>query len=152
MTSPDDDDALLAQLRALFAHGAEPPDEVLHAGRELFAWRDVDTELAALTFDSLLDHDALTRADGGPRMLVFTVGRHGVDVEVVDDTRGRRLLGQLNPPGAAEVQLRSATEVVDGFADDLGRFVLPLAPAPALSTLRWSRTDGAKFASSAVVM
>ena len=55
------DDELLAALgRALQAQEVVP-DAVLEAAKGAYAWRTIDAELAALTFDSVADADALGR-------------------------------------------------------------------------------------------
>lgn len=149
--SPTGDDALLAALAELLHTRQEPPADLVQIGKELFAWRTVDAELAAVSFDSLVDAGASVRADDESRMLVFAAGEHAVDVEVLDGPAGRRLIGQLTPPGPAEVRLRTMAEVVHTAADDLGRFVLPLGP-PSVAALRWTVPGGGAFVSSAVVL
>ena len=149
---PTDDDALLADLGELLRSRNEPPPELVEAGKALYTWRTVDAELAELSFDSLVDAGSTTRAGDGPRLLVFAAGEHTVDVEVLDDPTGRRLIGQLSPPGPAEVRLRTGAEVADTTADDLGRFMLALPPTPAAASLRWTVSGGAAFVSAALVL
>lgn len=150
MTAPGDG-ALLAALGDLLATRSEPPTEVVEIGKELFTWRTVDAELATVSYDSLLDAGSSTRAADEPRMLVFAAGEHAVDVEVLDGPGGRKMIGQLTPPGPADVRLRTLSEVVHTDADDLGRFVLPLGP-PSLTALRWTVPGGGAFVCAAVVL
>jgi len=149
--NPEADDALLAMLGELLSTRNEPPAELVEIGKGLFTWRTVDAELAAVSFDSLVDAGSSTRAADGPRMLVFAAGEHAVDVEVLAGPEGRRLIGQLTPPGPAEVRLRTMSEVVHTDADDLGRFVLPLGP-PSVAALWWTVPSGGAYVSTAVVL
>jgi hypothetical protein len=128
------EERLLAQLRA-FAHQADPvPDEVIFAARGSFAWRRVDAELAELTFDSLLDDVGLVavRSTDVVRLVTFEAGEVSVEVEITPTGARRRMLGQLVPPQAARIQVRTATDDTEVQADRLGRFTVPdLAAGPA---------------------
>src|ERR1700732_817424 len=91
------DERLLAQLRHL-ARTADPvPDEVVFAARGSFAWRRVDADLAALTFDSLLDDAGLATVRSGDavRLVTFDAGDVSVELEITARGPRRRLLGQL---------------------------------------------------------
>jgi hypothetical protein len=126
-----DDDELLGALRqALAARDAVPPDFMANA-RDAFAWRNIDAELAELTFDSRQDLEmaAGTRAgEAALRALTFAATHLAVELELTGDA----LLGQLVPPepGTIGVQPRSGppTEVA---ADEIGCFtVQPLPSSP----------------------
>lgn len=123
-----DDETLLAELGVVLRDRSEPPPEVVEAAKALFAWRAIDAELAALTYDSLLDDlPSLARAAAQPRILTFEADGLTVEVEVDAGPSGRRLLGQLVPAQAAELELRhEGDQNLRGTADDLGRFTLPL--------------------------
>jgi hypothetical protein len=143
MTGPSDD-ALLADLARLLRPRTEPPAEVVDAAKELFTWRTIDAELAALTYDSLLEGEAAgARASAQPRILTFEADGLTVEVEVDSGPGGRRLLGQLVPAQAAELELRSAGEPVHGSADELGRFVIALPPTRQRVSLRCRTAGGA---------
>lgn len=129
MTDNDwrDDDRLLADLGAALRRAEPVPEAVLAGARAAFSWRTVDAELAALSYDSLLDDALLVRgADAPPRILEFT----GRDMSVEVELTAEALVGQLVPPAPGEVVLlTSAGEVGRGTADEAGCFTLPLPPA-----------------------
>lgn len=135
-----DDDALLAELARVLDRVSAPPPEAVEAAKGLFTWRTVDAELAELTHDSLVaPPESGVRAAGQPRILTFEAGGLTVEVEVDDVPGARRLIGQLTPPGRADLELRTADGTVAGAADDLGRFVLALPGAKLRSSLRIRR-------------
>lgn len=115
---------LLAALRAV-ADSADPvPPSVVEAAKAGITWRSIDAELAELAYDSLLD-DALlvgTRSETAPRSLTFEAAGVVMEVEVVDAGERRRLLGQLVPPGPAEIQVRHSGGMLRVDADEVGRF------------------------------
>ena len=127
----DDDDALFEDLgAALRASG--PAAETVFAGADAaYVWRTVDAELAALSYDSLLDGEMLLRGSAPiSRSLVFEGSTMSVDVEVNVDA----LVGQLVPPTAGEVVLLGiAGELGRTRADELGSFTLA---APARGPIR----------------
>ena len=129
MTAPRDEQ-LLADLRAALSPLAAPPAEELKVAKGLFVWRTIDAELAELTHDSLLDgaEGRRTRAAGRPRLLTFQVDGFSIDAEVDAANGARRLIGQIVPPGPADLELQSdaAQAATQTRADDRGRFVLPL--------------------------
>src|SRR5499426_1634712 len=71
----DDDDTLLAALKeAVRARRAVPP-EFVEAGKNAFAWHNIDAELAQLTYDSTRASqlEARTRSESASiRALTFT--------------------------------------------------------------------------------
>ncbi|WP_214406141.1 hypothetical protein [Pseudonocardia lacus] len=137
-----DDDALLAALAGVLERVSTPPPEVLEAAAGLFTWRTVDAELAELDYDSLVAPPELgVRAAGQPRILTFEAGGLTVEVEVDDVPGARRLIGQLTPPGRADLELRTAADAVVGRADELGRFVLDLPAGKLRSSLRIRRGE-----------
>ncbi len=150
----DPDDALMAELSALLLPSTAVPEDVVAAARTLFTWRTVDAELASLTFDSLLDDaPARTRAsDDQPRLLAFRSGEVTIEMEVVADSRGRHLVGQVFPVEPSRVSLRHDGGTSEGRADELGRFLLALPPAPQLATLTCWRADGTVIESAALVV
>jgi hypothetical protein len=146
VTSPwwsDDDELLAAVGDALEAARAVPRDFV-EAGKATYSWRDIDAELAALTYDSALDQRpvrAMTRAEPATlRSLTFTStsARLTIEIEVTDDA----LLGQIVPPqpGGLEVHTadgRSGTAAID----QLGYFAV--RPIPSGSFRLYCRTADA---------
>jgi hypothetical protein len=99
-------DAVAAEL-AGFARGA-------------LEWRRTRSELAELTFDSVLDPALGDEA----RRLEFRAPAVSIEVEVV----GRTLVGRLAPEGAVRVEVEGAggTVVSSGEADVSGWFRLAL--------------------------
>ncbi len=135
MHEPDDE--LEQELRALAADHEPGPAELLRAAVDAFVWRDIDAELAELTYDSLVDADeaALVRGSPGQRLVSFAAGGMTIDVEVAGP--GRTLMGQIAPPQRATVDIRYRGDTVTVEADELGRFRSgPLPPGPASLRLR----------------
>jgi hypothetical protein len=124
-----DDEELLTALREALSFRRAVPADFVDAGKHAFAWRNIDAELAELTYDSLTSvEDALSmRAETASiRALTFTSPRLTIELEVVGDS----LLGQIVPgqPAVITVQPRSgASTVVD--VDDIGRFLMQPMPA-----------------------
>lgn len=150
----DDDDVLLDELATLLGPHNEPPPEVLHAARGAFTWRTVDAEIAALTFDSLLDDaPAGVRAAAQPRILTFEADGLTIEVELDATPSGRRLLGQLVPAQVAELELLSDGEVLAvSSADAMGRFSVALPRDPRRVTLRCRPPGGATVESASTVV
>ena len=100
-----DDETLLAALRqALRARQAVAP-EFIEAGRNAFAWHNIDAELAQLTYDSTRDaaHAPSMRAEAASiRALTFTSAHLTIELEVTHDS----LLGQIVPGQAGTVMVR----------------------------------------------
>jgi len=121
----NDDELLAALARALLAEEVVP-DDVLEAAKGAYAWRTIDAELAALTFDSVADADALVgvRGRGGPRALTFEHDDVVVEVEVVEHGVRRTLIGHVAPGPLASVEVQQAgqAEPRRQDADALGRF------------------------------
>lgn len=118
------DDALLAEIgEALRAAG--PPSETMIAGaRAAFAWRTVDEELAALSYDSRTDDLVAVRgAEDDAPTLVYEASTLAVELQLLDTV----VLGQLVPAGPGEVvALAAEGEVARADTDALGCFRLPV--------------------------
>lgn len=129
MSASWDDEELLTALRQAVSSRKAVPAEFVDAGKHAFAWRNINAELAELTYDSLASvEDALSmRAETASiRALTFTSPRLTIELEVVRDS----LLGQIVPgqPAVITVQPKSgAGAVID--ADDIGRFLMQPMPA-----------------------
>jgi hypothetical protein len=112
-----DDGTLIAALRAAVEARAAVPAAFIEAGRNAYAWHNIDAELARLAYDSLLDAErgaALRSETAQLRALTFQSASFSIEVEITDGA----LFGQLVPPqpGTAEIQARSAppeTVVID---------------------------------------
>jgi hypothetical protein len=126
-----DDEQLLAALReALEADEAVPP-EFIEAGKNAYAWHNIDAELAQLTYDSIHEPDrALSlRAEAASiRALTFTSARLTIELEVSEDS----VLGQVIPAqsGVIEIQGREGT-TASTEADEVGCFLIrPIPDSP----------------------
>jgi hypothetical protein len=136
------DDELLAELAAALGPRLEPPPDVLNASREIFTWRTVDEELAALTFDSLVESGGTTRSGDGSRFLVFEgVGRR-MEAEIDVSNRIRRLIGQFTPAGVDTVRVLTRAGESIASVDEWGRFTMPLPTLSERVLLRWTTEDG----------
>ena len=137
MTEPrwSSDDVLLADLQAALAQ-AGVGEADLEAGRSALGARTVDSELAALTYDSLVDDHAAERgAPDAPRRLVFNAGSASVELDVLPD----RIVGRLVPGMAADVVVQSRSQQLGRTtADDAGGFTVALAARGLLVRVRCS--------------
>lgn len=156
----NDDDVLLDELATLLGPLNEPPPEVLHAAREAFTWRTVDAEIAALTYDSLLDDDRSgVRSADQPRIMTFESGDVSVELEVDQTSGARRLIGQVVPAQAVDLELH-VVDVGGGGeptpaatrADEWGRFTLPLPDGRSRIALGLRWADGAAVRSTTTVV
>jgi hypothetical protein len=123
-----DDDTLLAALRAAIEARAAVPDSFVEAGRNAYAWHNIDAELASIAYDSLRDAGqgaALRSEAASVRALTFQSARFSIEVELTDGA----LFGQLVPPqpGTAEVQTRSGQPVTAPI-DEVGCFTFDPRP------------------------
>jgi hypothetical protein len=124
----DDEELLTALRHALYSRSAVPA-EFVDSGKQAFAWRNIDAELAELTYDSETnaEYALSTRAEAASiRALTFTSARLTIELEIVGDA----LLGQIVPgqPAAITVQPKvGASAILD--ADDIGRFSIQPLPA-----------------------
>lgn len=139
----DDDDALVAELGRLFATLDPVPEQVQVAARVAIEWRTLDTELAALVHDSMVDEPALAlRGDAGPRALTFEAPGLTIEIETERERDGAgagagagetlRLIGQLVPPQAAQIAVSNGDDLVSANADERGRFQAPGLSAGSL--------------------
>lgn|SRR5487761_259954 len=148
MTDAPDDDELEQELRQLAAHLDPVPPELLRAAEEAFSWRDIDTELAELVFDSLLDANqaTLVRSSAGQRLISFKAPGLTIDVEVTSTESGREVMGQIIPPQRATVEIRHQSGIVIADADELGRFRSDSLQAGPMSLRLRPAADAARAA------
>lgn len=136
----DDDERLLAELDAALRARAAVPDELVQTGKEMFGWRLIDAELAALTFDSTSAEGSRTlatvRGQAPPRALSFHSDRLNIEVEISGDG----LRGQIIPPRRATVEVDDGTDPRPRVrCDSDGWFSLP----PTAGRFRMTvRADG----------
>ena len=136
----DDDDRLFADLTdALRDEDAEV--ELRRQAEGAFTWRTIDSDLAALTYDSLLDDGVHVRARSraARRTLVFEHGSVRVELEMTPEG----IVGQLVPPSVGSVAVIGTGGVLEETeADEIGSFVLdtPIA-GPVRLRVRAGQTD-----------
>ena len=127
----DPDEALVAELRDLFAHADPVPPLVTEAAKSSLSWRRLDAELAELLSDSALEEGSLAGARGGApvRSVSFSADARTIDLEIHVNGEQRTLLGQIAPPASTQVEIQSAEgdTITTARSDDLGRFRINLA-------------------------
>ena len=78
-----DDDQLFATLKEALRAGRAVPPEFVEAGKSAYAWRNIDAELASLTYDSTRDLVSSVRAETASiRALTFTSAHLIIELEV----------------------------------------------------------------------
>jgi hypothetical protein len=135
----EDEILLEALARAIRSRRAVPP-EWIAAAKNAFAWRNIDAELALLTYDSTQAAvaAAATRAESASiRALTFSSPRLTIELEVTEDS----LLGQVVPAQATmiEVETRDGAET-SVSSDEIGCF--SVHPTPVGSFRLRCRTAG----------
>ncbi|QBI18770.1 hypothetical protein ER308_03865 [Egibacter rhizosphaerae] len=143
----DEDPALAGSLRRAGTAVDPPPPELRDAARAAFAWRDPDSALADLVYDSSDDRDALAgvRGAGASRLLAFEYSEITVEFEVTRGGRGYRIVGHVVPPAPGRVEVRHAQGSMDLDVDELGHFAAGLLPKGPIS-VRWTPLDGVTVA------
>ncbi|WP_130491158.1 hypothetical protein [Motilibacter rhizosphaerae] len=136
----EDDDELVAQLRAVVSTPEPVPDDVVTAAKGVFTWRTIDAELAALTYDSVVDEAlAGVRSETAQvRTLTFEGGSLVIELSVVDGG----LTGQVYPARQGSVTVRRLDEEpVEVALDELGCFRVEPRPT-GLFSLQVLAADG----------
>lgn len=106
---PDEEfalDLLEEELRQAAAILDPVPPALRQAAVEAFALHDLDSRIAELTFDSVVDALPVRGATGAPRMLTFHAGEVTVDVELT----AQGLMGQVLPPRTARIEVLSGPQ------------------------------------------
>ena len=124
------DEDLLRELHAALRTEHAVPGALVDAGKGVWAWRSVDAELAALTYDSALEAMAeqlvATRSEAATlRSLTYASQSLTIELEVTGDA----LLGQVQPAQAAQVEVivrDGAVTRVD--VDEVGWFTVRPTP------------------------
>ncbi len=124
-----DDEQLLAVLKESLLAQREVPAEFSEAGRNAFAWHNIDAELAQLTYDSLADAAepvGVRSETASIRALTFTSDHLSIEIEVNEDS----LLCQLVPTDEGTVELQTrAGESIRIAVDEMGCFSVRPVPA-----------------------
>src|SRR4051794_41443207 len=114
----NDDDELQELLREALAEQRDTPARFVEAGKASFAWRSIDAELAALSYDSVGDASALAGVrqtdHAAIRELTFAFRDATVHVQIA---RGG-LHGQVVPPRRGEAELHGGGRPVGTTGGD----------------------------------
>lgn len=131
----DDQAALLAEVRDLYALVDPVPAELVAAAEASLDWRTPGAEIAELTHDSACDpaEGGDIRGPGAGRLLAFESGEASILVEIRETGARRRILGQVSGRRPGVVQVRHPAGVHDARADALGRFRAEDVPAGPVS-------------------
>ena len=135
------DEQLLAALGEALRARKAVPEWFVEAGKNAYAWHNIDAELAQLTYDSSRDEDtvAAVRSEAASiRALTFTSGRLSIELEVAESS----LLGQIIPPRAGTLEVHTTAGVTCSPVDDIGCFVVDPIPSSPFR-LRCRTQDGA---------
>jgi hypothetical protein len=127
VTNGWDDEELLAALRQALSSRRGVPPEFVEAGKNAFAWHNIDAELAQLTYDSIAAEPAgHTRAESASiRALTFTSARVTIELEVTQDA----LVGQVVPAQAATIEVQAHEQTDTQIAsDEIGCFAVQPIP------------------------
>lgn len=126
-----DDEELFAELQHAIRARRDVPPEFVEAAKSAFAWRNIDAELAQLTYDSTdsarrSDLAAATRSEPASiRALTFTSAAMTIELEVTEDS----VLGQVVPAQPATIELqRQAGPEPAIVADEIGCFSIQPIP------------------------
>jgi hypothetical protein len=138
----DDDDQLLAVLKESLRAEREVPAEFTETAKNAYAWRNIDAELAQLTYDSL-EHAApspsVRSETASIRALTFTSNHLSIEMEVNEDS----LLCQLVPAAEATIELQTRAGAIAHLeADEVGCFSIRPIPATPFR-LHCRAADGA---------
>ena len=134
-TGWEEDDALLRALWHAYPNPPQDPRQVRAAAEWALHWRSVpalhraDEPAAGPAWCRLDDRHRTRSTDGEPRTLAFVAPPLGIEIELLRT----RIVGQVIPPGEAQITLESEDgTTISVLADDLGFFVLPTRPAGAV--------------------
>jgi hypothetical protein len=111
---------------------ADPvPSEVTDFALAMIRWPKLDTDVAPLVFDSLVEEPVAVRAQARTRMLTFESREFVVDLEY--DRDGAFLVGTVLPRADYRVDLVRHHSEVTTRTDDRGRFEIGLSGSGPLS-------------------
>jgi hypothetical protein len=122
-----DDERLLAALKeALEAHQAVPP-EFVELGKNAYAWRNIDAELAQLTYDSAHEErsaPSMRSETASIRALTFTSANLTIELEVNEDS----MLGQVIPAQEGTIEIQTRTGATTIPVGEVGYFPIRSIP------------------------
>ena len=123
----ESDEELLGRLGALIARVDPVPERVVAAARACGSWRSVDGDLALLTYDSASRSEQLVAVRGAQgRLLSFRSDSVAVDLEILPGGAG--IVGEIEGPRRARVEVRHSGGSSRQVIDDLGRFRVRQVP------------------------
>ena len=130
------DEGLLAELRQALGERRAVPPEFVAAAKSAYTWRNIDAELAQLSYDSACQYAydsacqyAPIRAEAAAiRSLTFASAHLSIELEVTDDS----LFGQILPAQAAIVEVQARTDAETEIStDEIGCFTIhPIPRSP----------------------
>jgi len=132
VAKPWNDDEIMGRLAQAWQAVGDVPADFIAAGKAAFAWRDIDSELAELVYDSALEEElsaAPVRAERAHlRAMTFTATDLTIEIEIT----GEALLGQVVPMQDGEVEvITHEGKAQTGLIDDIGGFTIrPLPVGP----------------------
>jgi hypothetical protein len=125
-----DDEQLLGELGE--ALRGDPPPQVVESAKAAWTWRDIDVELASLTYDSALDdlQPVTVRAElATVRRMAFQTRDGAITIEL--EVRNRALMGQVWPGQVGEVEVHTVADTSTTPIDEVGGFVVRPLPTGA---------------------
>ena len=135
-----DDEQLLEALREALRAREDVPAWFIETGKNVYAWHNIDAELAQLTYDSETDlaQAAATRSEAASiRALTFTSPHLTLELEVAESS----LIGQIIPPRAGILEIHTTAGVTSSPVDEIGCFAVDPIPASPFR-LRCRTADG----------
>lgn len=118
-TRPQEEESLLSLLRRGLDQSDASPADVIEFAKAALSWRNIDADLAQLSYDSI-DDSTSVRGVATSRMLAFESGELTIDLE--HEPLSGRLMGQLDPAGPMTIELHVLDTVSVTESDELGRF------------------------------
>lgn len=141
MISSWDDERLFSALKSSHRARQSVPPGFIEIAKSAYAWHNIDSDLAQLTYDSVLDHsrELIMRSEtASVRALTFTSAHLTLELEVSEDS----LLGQAIPASEGTVDIHTRDGAIATVpVDMLGTFAIRPIPASPFR-LRCSTTVG----------
>lgn len=123
------DEALIDELRGMFARADPMPTHVLDAARAAIEFRDLDGQLAELLSDSAVEEPDLVGVRGTTgRLLTFAKDDRFLEVDVTADGGDLGLTGYVVPSVAGELIAEHRDGAIRAGVDAEGRFRMPRVP------------------------
>jgi len=124
-----DDEQLLGALREAMRTREAVPHEIVETAKGVYAWHNIDAELAQLTYDSRHDKDrvASVRSETASiRALTFTSAHLSIELEVTEGS----LLGQVIPPEEGTIEAQTGAGAITAApVDEIGCFSFEPVPS-----------------------